>query len=138
MAKLPSYRRVIKTDYPAELQDVIETLALSLNPAIDVIFETLNKRVTLRDNIKSTVKDVRLTVDSNGKPTFPTSFTLDVSGNIDGCVVLNATNQTNTSAGVQAAPFISFSQNNNNIIINNVKGLIPNNEYTLRILAFIV
>lgn len=138
MAKLPSYRRIIKTDYDTEDQEMIETLAASLNPAFDVVFETLNKKTTLRENIKSTVKDVTVTVNASGVPLNTASFTMDVSGTIDGCIVLNATNTTNSAAGVAAAPFISFTQNNTAIIINHITGLIPNNSYTLRIVAFAI
>lgn len=138
MAKLPSYRRIIKSDYEPETQDVIETLSESINPAFDVIFETLNKRVTLRDNIKSTVKDLRVIVDSQGAPINTLSFSLDVTGTVDGCIVLNAINRTNTALGVAAAPFISFTQNGSVVIVNNIKGLIANNDYQLRIVTFVL
>lgn len=136
MSKIPSYRRIIKTDYPSELQDSIEKLSFSINPAFEILFDILNKKLTLRDNLKCSVKEFITKVKTNGQPYNKITLPLDFLGPIDGCLVLNAINIKNPEQGVAGAPFISFTQNGNNIIINNIKGLHVDHEYSLKILIF--
>lgn len=134
--KLPSFRRLITQDYPKEFQKLIDTLSVSLNNGIEVLYQALNNQITLRENIKSTVKDIILSVDANGVPTQQAAFTLDVTGNIDLIMVGLAVNQTNSSAFPTSGVFLSWSQNTNTIIINHVTGLQANQQYLLRVVAF--
>lgn len=136
MSKLPSYRRIIKSEYPDNLQESIEKLAFSVNPAFEVIFDILNRKLTLRDNIKCSVKEFIVSVDANGVPSIRIVLPLDFNGQVDGCIVLNAINIKNPAKGVNAAPFVSFSQNNNTIIVNNIKGLFNNEDYKIKLLIF--
>lgn len=134
--KLPSFRRLFTSDYPKEFKKLIDILSVSLNNGIEVLYEALNNQVTLRDNVSCTVKDITLTVDSNGRPTQGGAFVLDTNNKVDGVTVLSAANQTNTAVYPTSQPFITGTQNNTTYTINNISGLQANQSYTLRVVAW--
>ena len=51
--KLPSFRRILEQDYKPDDQDLVKTLASSLNYGIEVLYDALNGKLTFRDNIAS-------------------------------------------------------------------------------------
>lgn len=134
--KLPNFRRLIKSDYKEEYQGLIETLSFSLNNGIEVLYQTLNKAVSLRDNVACTVKDIDVEVDSSGVPVGKLRFSLDNTNRILGLFVLNAINTETPTILPTSGVFISFSQENKTIIVNNIKGLPANQPFTLTIVAF--
>ena len=133
--KLPSFRRIIKTDYDEKYQDLVETLAVSINYGIDSLYEALNKKVSLKYNILGTVKDVTVQVDSSGKPIKAAGFKLDFTNKVAGVFVGKAENLTNSN-NYPASVFIHWTQNGDNVQINNVAGLSPGESYKLRVIAF--
>ncbi len=136
MARLPSFRRVFLSDYSEEEQPLVSKLSQTINQGLETLFDALNKKISLGDNILCTVKDVVIQVDSSGTPQNATSFQLDITGTIVGCVVLKAENLTNTAVYPTSSPFISYTQTQNGIRIDHVTGLQSNNQYRLRIVAF--
>lgn len=134
--KLPSFRRLFSSDFPAQFKQLIDTLGVSLNNGIDVLYQTLNNGVTLEENISGTVKNITLTVDANGIPTQNSTIKLNSANKVTGCVVLNALNQTSSGIFPLAAVFISWSQASNVLNINKITGLQANQSYTLTVVAF--
>lgn len=134
--KLPSFRRLFTQDYPKEFQKLIDILSVSLNNGIEVLYNTLNNNVTLRDNIKCTVKDLVVSVDVNGTPAQNTAFTLDTTSKVEGVTVITALNQTNSNAYPTSGVFISGSQSTNTFLVNNITGLQPGQQYLLRVIAW--
>lgn len=134
--KLPNFRRLIKSDYKEEYQGLIETLSFSINNGIEVLYQTLNKAVSLRDNVACTVKNIDVEVDNTGVPVGKLRFSLDNTNRVLGVLVLNAVNTENPTVLPTAGVFVSFSQENKTIIINNIKGLPSNQPFTLTIVAF--
>lgn len=135
--KLPSWRRIFTTDYDKQYQKLIDTLAVSLNNAMDSIFGTLNNNVSLADNIFCDVKMVTVTVNSTGTPVQGLAFTLsNVTTPLTGVQVINALNNTKSTIYPTSQPFISYTQSGQTITINNITGLQANNNYTLTIVAY--
>lgn len=134
--QLPSFRRIFSTDYPSQFKQLIDTLSVSLNNGIEVLYNALNNEITLEDNIACTVKQVTLQVDSTGKPTQGGAFTLNNNTQILGVVVLSAINNSNSNAFVTGAPFITGTQSGTTYTINNITGLQPNVSYILNVMAF--
>jgi len=133
---LGAFRRLYKNDFKPEDQDLVEKISYPLNTGIESIYEAFNKKISLSDNLLCTIRDVEVTVDSTGKPVNTTSFKLDFTGSVSSIFVGNAQNLTNTSTYPTSAPFISWTQTQTGVTINNVTGLQPNNNYRLRIIAF--
>jgi hypothetical protein len=134
--KLPSFRRILKTDYAEEYRGLIETLSFSINNGIEVIYQAFNKAISLRENIACTVKDIDVVVDSTGAPKTKLVFSLDTSNRILGVIVLNALNTKTPTILPTSGVFISFTQENKNIIVNSIKGLPADQPFTLTIVAF--
>lgn len=135
--KLPGFKRLLGTDFEKQFQDLINQLSLSYNNPIDVLYQALNNNITLRDNIKSTVQDITVIVDSSGTPTSGAAFKLTLSGTVDGITVLSAKNQDNSNTYPTSGVFISGSQNSNVYTIANITGLQAGATYVLRIVAWI-
>lgn len=135
--KLKSFRRLITQDYDKENQKLIEQISSPINNAFNELYFTLNGRVSLRDNLFCTVKDLDVTVDTNGVPVVTTSFTLDKQGAVIGCHIIAAIAQTNSSLFPTSAPFASFIQNGDSVIIPHISGLQAGQRYLVRIVAFL-
>lgn len=135
--KLPNFRRLFKNDYPKEFQDLIDQLSVSINVGIETLYDALNKRLTFRDNFAGTFKEITVSVDANGKPKNQILFKMDVDGKVDGLITLYVSNITNPNNYVASGVYISWTQTQNGVLINNIKGLYPNDEYLIRFVAFV-
>lgn len=134
--KLPGYRRLVKNDFKPEDQELVDKLSYPINTNIENLYDALNSQLTFSNNFIATVRDVIFTVDSTGKPTNTTSFSLSFTGTVSMVVVGNATNLSNGNIYPTGAPFVSWTQNQTSVVINNVTGLQANQSYKLRLIAF--
>lgn len=137
MPKLASYRRIITNDFKKEEKKLVQQLASPINDSFNELYFATNGRLSLRENVFCTVKDVDITVDVNGVPINGVSFNLDKQGSILGCNVVSAQNQVNSAIYPISQPFISFVQNSTSIIINHISGLQANQRYTIRVVAYL-
>jgi hypothetical protein len=134
---LPGQRRIYTPDFPQDYQDLVNKLSAVININTQVLFETLNKRVDITNNIDCVVTDVSLEVNASGIPTSTTIFQLtDKIRNIKGLHIIKCENLTNASIYPTAAPFVSWSQVAQGIQIQHVTGLQTGNVFSLRILAY--
>lgn len=134
--KLPNFKRIFKGDYKPEFHSLIEPLSFSVNNGIEVLYQTLNKAVSLKDNVACTVKEITLEVDPSGVPKTNTLFTLDTTNRILGITVLNALNTKNPTITPTSGVFVVFSQENKFITINAIKGLPADQQFVLTLVAF--
>lgn len=134
--KLPNYKRIITSDFKQEDQEMIEQLGRNINDGFNQVYFTLNGRINLSDNIYCTVRTVDVTLDANGIPVSRTTFSLNNTQPVIGCQVLDAKNQTNSAVYPTGAPFISYTQLDQALLINHITGLQPGQRYTLRIVAY--
>lgn len=133
---LPSFKRIISSDFPKEFQKLIDQLSLSLNNGITVLYTALLNNLTIRDNMLATVTDVLVTVDANGIPIQTTAFKLNTTVKVDMVMVGLATNQVNSTVYPTSGVFINGVQANNIYTIQHVTGLQTNQQYSLRVVAF--
>lgn len=136
MAKIANYKRIITTDYDKEHQPIVEELGRSINDGFNQLYFNMNGRIDLRNNIFCTVKEVDIVVNAEGIPLSRTIFALNSTQTVIGCTVLRALNQVNSNTYPTTAPFISFSQIDQAILINHITGLQANQRYTITIVAF--
>ena len=135
--KLASYRRIITQDYKEDDQDLIEQLGSTVNDSFNSVYSALNKRLTLTENIAATVKELVVTLDSNGIPQQLTRFNTDVP-NVPVVQVLcgRARNITNPTVYPTSGITVSFTQDGNSIIINHITGLAPNQQWKIIVTAW--
>jgi len=134
--KLPSYRRIYKTDYAEEYQALVEKLAVSINYGFDTLYDALNQKLNFQDNFSATISEFSVTVDGSGKPTQKTQFKLN-SGqtSVQGVMVLNCYGTKDNTILPESGIFVSFEKSENFVNIINIKGLITNIPYTIKLLA---
>lgn len=135
--KLPNFKRIYYTDYPEDAQKIIEQLSYTINNGFESLFNAVNKGLTLRDNLSTSVRDVAITVDANGKPLSATSFGIDNANTIDGLQVIRASNQSNGVAFPSGGIFISYTQSGKKVTIDNITGLPANNQFSIRVIAYL-
>jgi hypothetical protein len=131
---LPTFRRLMSNNFDKTYQGLINTLSLSLNNGIQILYTALGNQLTFRDNIKCTVVDVTLQVDSTGKPIQGGTVSLTFTGQIDGVFVTMVTNVNNPTTYPTGAVQVFGQQSGTTYIINNVTGLQANTSYTIRII----
>jgi hypothetical protein len=133
--KLPNFRRIIASDYDQKYKDLVETLAVSINQGMDSVYDALNKKITLKNNVLCTTKDVVLQVDQTGKPIQAAGIKLDFTNKASVLFVGKAENLTNLNV-YPTGVFVSWTQASDFIQINNVSGLQVGASYRLRIVVF--
>lgn len=135
--RLPSFKRLVSTDFKKEFKDLIDQLSLSINNGIDLLYLALSNNLTLRDNFKATIKDILVTTDANGNPIAGASFKLTTgTAKVEGILVLSALNQVNSAGYPTSGVFITGGQSGDTFIISNIAGLRPGESYSLRVVAF--
>lgn len=134
--KFPTFKRIFKTDYPTEQQALVEKLSSTINNGFEVLYNAMSKNVDLANNLACTLKAITVKVDSSGTPSSTLSFKIDTIGQIKGIEVIRAENQTDSTIYVTSHPFISYTQDNTTITVNNIKGLPANNTFILTIIAW--
>lgn len=132
--KLTQFRRIVLEDFPKESQDVVSKLAFIINNAFEIFTAQLSKGLTIEDNFNQQLSEITVTVDSNGKPKNTTQIKYSLPTTCKGAIVIQAINQTNSQIYPTSCPFVSFTQNQNNLLeIRHISGLQANQEYKLRI-----
>lgn len=114
---------------------MVQTLGLTINGNTEPVFEAINGKLEFETNIKGIIKDLEVTLDSNGIPKSTTAFTASSSDRIIGCQVVKAENITNSSTYPSGCPFISYTQIDDKITIKHITGLQADNKYRIRIIA---
>lgn len=133
--RLPSFRRLFSTDYDQQYKDLLDGLSGTINSGIEVIYEALNNRLTFSENFAATIGEFNVKVDENGTPQGLTSFKLNNTLKVIGLFVIYATDNTSVGSYPPGAIFVSFTQKDQIMTINNVRGLTPGNIYTIRVVA---
>ena len=134
--KLSKFKRINKNDFASEMADYTEKLSFLINPALESLYELLSNRLTLSDNFDCTIKEFTVTVNSDGKPTSDTGFTIGIKGKYEGLVVLNATCTSEAGTVPDSGIFIATSFDSNKITINYVKGIPANKEFSIKVAVF--
>lgn len=134
--KLQSYKRLLKTDFKADDQALVDQLGNSLNSGIEFLYQALNKRLTIGDNLQASERDITLTVDDAGNPTNDSFVNVDFGSTVRTVFVGKAQNLTNSNVYPTSAPFVIWNNTTKGIQIVNVRGLVPGNVFTLRLVIF--
>lgn len=136
MAKLSSYRRIVKNDYQDEYKPLVDQLSVSINNGFDTLFNALNGKLNFYDNIASTITEIRISVDSNGFPLQRTQFKLSGNQtNIEGILVLKISGYNNPTLYPTSGLAISYTSDNGLVTITNIKGLETNKIYSIKLLT---
>ncbi len=133
---LDKFKRLLRTDFEEQFQDLIDKLAFSINNTLESVVDAFNNKISLKDNIQCTLKSFAVVVDSSGTPINSVSFQMTIPNKPIGILCLNAQNLTNNTAYSNSGITVYWSLTGKTVIINNITGLIANNKYQLTLVAF--
>jgi hypothetical protein len=137
MAKLPSFKRLNKGDFEPQYHGLMEKIILSLNTIVDSVLDAMNRKISLKNNILCSVRDITVVVDSSGVPTSPVNVTYDFVGAASVVVVGRVVNLTNVSGYPSSGVGVYWEQvANNGIRIRHVSGILPSNSHSLRLVIY--
>lgn len=131
MAKLNSPRRLIVEDYPNKYSDLTSGFFYIINQFIESVSFALNKSLNFNDNFQALDVTVTFTAPARAvsvRNTLPLPIT--------GANILRVDNITNPNEILESAPFVQFTNGQGQVIINNITGLTPGNDYRVRIVFF--
>lgn len=135
MAKLSSYRRLFEQDFSPDDKALVEQLGISINASFEELYNALNNKLTIKENISSTIAEFSVTVDANGTPKNKTLFKLESSQTVvEGLLVINCTG-VDPSVFPTSGLAVSFNRSENNIVIRNIKGLQADKPYVIKVLV---
>ena len=136
--KFPSFKRIVKTDFEAEDQNLVEKLSLPINSGFSNLYKALEGNLNLRDNVACVIKDVDVIVDATGIPTTKTGMSLDdTTQRVDGITVIRVDNLNTATIYPDTAPFISFQQSEKTILFNHITGLQAGYNWRIRVIAWL-
>lgn len=137
MAKLPTLRRLFKSEFKKEYQDLIEKLIVSINNGFDTLYDALNNKLTLKNNILCDVKDFNVRVNINGEPIVPLILAVSFKNNITVLTLGKIVNNTNTLSYPTTGVTISWEQQSLGFLrINHITGLTAGDEYNIRVVVY--
>ena len=134
--KLPTFKRLKSQDYPGEQQSIIEQLSFALNNGIEVLYEALNKKISIKDNLLATEKDVEFRVSSTGLVLNSTFINVDFGQQVRTVFVGKVENLTNPTSYPTSAVFLSWVPTEKGIQILHATGLTAGNSYRIRVVMY--
>lgn len=134
--KIDNVRRIIQEEFKSEDRETIGKLAYILNSFMEQTVQAVNGNLNIEENFTQEIKVVKMKVNSSGTPQINPQIKTNLTTRIKGIVVISASNLTTPSNYLSNAPFISFGISEQVIKLNNITGLIANDEYNLTLLIF--
>lgn len=129
MSKLPDIKRITKDDFDSQYQGLIDRLAFPLNSFMEQVRNILNKGVDF-DNLAQELVTVTIQTNDVSMPISKVSFKTNLTNRIKGIMVISGQITSDNTSYVTQYPFISFTQNNSVITINNISGLDKQKTYS--------
>lgn len=134
--KIPGYKRIFKGDFPPDQQSLVEKLSFIINDGFQTLYEQLNKKLTFKDNMMSTIRSFTVSVDANGIPRSTTQFNIDETTKIEGLLVIRVENVDNSFAYPSGAVQIdAFRQEDRLLTVDHITGLDARVNYRIKLLT---
>ena len=130
MGKPIDLKRITKEDFPSQYQDLIEKLSFPLNSHMEQVRNLFNKGIDF-DNLTRELITLTVQTNSTSQPINKLTFKSNLRNRLKGINVISANITSSNTSYPSQAPFISFSQDNSIIYINNIAGLAPETTYEL-------
>jgi len=133
--KISGFKRLVKEDFPADEQPLIEKLATVFNLFQEQVYYAFNNNISIDENLNAQTVAYRVVVDANGKPVSNSQIKYNLKTKPKGSQVINIQNLTDNTP-LNGAPFVVFTISSNLITVNQVTGLVPNKEYQVNIVFY--
>jgi hypothetical protein len=135
MPNLSFLKRLIKEDFEQKDRELVDKIASILNPALEQITIILNRGLKVED-LNAQVKDLEITVDSDGFPTSDASFKSTLKGKCTQIMVGRVQAINRVDVYPTGGHSVTFSDNGGQVVVNHITGLPPNIRFTVRLTAY--
>lgn len=132
MAKVTNIKRLVKEDFEADDQELVDKLAFSLNPFLEQVSAAFNKGID-DDNLNQQSMFIETELNANGVPKVPLQIKVDLKVKVKGTRVILAQNLTDGTFPT-GTPFITFTINNNLLTVQHIAGIPADKKYRLSII----
>lgn len=137
MSKLPTLRRLFKNDFKPEYSELVEKLIVSINNGFDNVYDALNNKLTLKNNILCSIKDFTAQVNSSGIPVSTINLAVGFNNNISVVTVGKVNNITNLNQYPSGGVVVSWEQTSPGFLkINHITGLVSGESYNIRLVIY--
>jgi hypothetical protein len=136
MAKLPTLRRLFKSEFKPEYSELVEKLIVSINNGFDTVYDALNNKITLRNNLLCNIKDFKIQVTSSGIPITPLILNVDFRNNINVVTIGRIDNITNSILYPSGVTITWDQIGTGSIQIKHISGLTEGNVYNVRVVIY--
>lgn len=133
--KISGFKRLIKEDFPAEQQPLVEKLGTVFNLFQEQVYYAFNNNITIDENLNAQSVVIRVAVNALGQPVGNSQIKYNLKTKPKGSVVINIQNVTDASL-LTGAPFVTYVVNSNIITLTQITGLLPSKEYDVTIVFF--
>jgi hypothetical protein len=136
MGRLPEIRNILREDLK-EAPSWIEKLINPLNSFMSIVYETLNKNITFKDNITSTIKELSfktLSTYESASSWETLKFSSGLKNRAIGCMILQIYEDSNTYIPITNAVHVDWLDLNGIITIQFISGLTDSTDYIVRFL----
>lgn len=134
--KISNFERILLEDYPSDERPLVSKLGSSINGYTDDVSEALDNNLSISDNLNWKRTSLVVTVDASGTPTASSRLQTGLNGPCGGTQVIKSVNNTLASGYPTGTPFISFTEQNGMLTVNNITNLLANNKYTLTVILY--
>jgi hypothetical protein len=132
MAVINNFKRLNMADFDADSQELVQKLAISLNPMMDDLENVFNNNIDF-SNLSQQYSTFTTSVDSAGKPTRGTELSFNINKSLKGMVCIRAENLTDSVAPT-GQPFISFTLKDQVATVTSITGLPASKEWRLTVI----
>jgi archaellum component FlaF (FlaF/FlaG flagellin family) len=137
MAKLPTLRRLFKNDFKPQYSELVEKLIVSINNGFDNVYDALNNKITLRNNVLCNIKDFTVQVSSTGVPITNLNLAVTFNNNINIITVGKIDNVSIPTAYPTGGVTISWEQLSPGLVkVKHITGLTEGQTYNIRVVIY--
>ena len=133
--KISGFKRLVKEDFPADEQPLVEKLATVFNLFQEQLYYAFNNNISISDNLLAQTVTIRLKVGITGTPLTNNQIKYTLKTRPKGAMVINVNAVDGTSL-LAGAPFITYNLKGDIITIQQITGLLANVEYDVTITIF--
>ena len=137
MAKLPTLKRLFKNEFKPEYSDLVEKLIVSINNGFDNIYDSLNNKITLKNNMLCDIKDVETSVSPSGDLLNDINLYLTFKNNVNSVVIGMVQNKTTPGLYPKNGVTVIWEPVSQGIIkIKHISGLQEGSIYNIRLVIY--
>ena len=131
MGRIQAPKTIRAEDFPQDAQETVTKLAFVLNNYLTEIFSLVNGNIDFF-NLAQSLRTITVTTGAGGVvTTLPVRVSSELNRRVAGVICVSARNPLDPSVFVNNTPFVTFSSEPGQLVIQNISGLPANSQIQL-------